>query len=43
MGENIYSGKITINAANDEKADLMEYILNFNNKARTKNKDNKKI
>ena len=43
FGENIHSGKITINAANKEQADLIEYILNFNNKLRRKNKDDKKI
>ena len=42
FGENIYSGKITINKANQEQADLLEYILNVNNKARPKNKDDKK-
>ena len=36
FGENIYSGKITINEADQEQADLLEYILNFNNKARPK-------
>ena len=40
--ENIYSGKIAINQAKEEQADLIECILNFNNKARPKNKDNKK-
>ena len=43
LGENIYSGKITINEADQEQADLVEYILNFNNKARTENRDDKKI
>ena len=42
FGENIYNGKITINEANQEQADLLEYNSNFNNKARTKNKDDKK-
>ena len=42
FGENIYSGKITIDQADQEQADLLEYILNFNNKARPKNKDDKK-
>ena len=42
FGENIYSGKITINEANKEQADLLEYIFNFNNKARPKNNDDKK-
>ena len=40
--ENICSGKITINKADQEQADLLEYISNFNNKARPKNKDDKK-
>ena len=40
--ENIYSGKIAIKQAKEEQADLIECILNFNNKARPKNKDNKK-
>ena len=43
FGENIYSGKNTINKANKEQADSLEYILNFNNKARPKNKDDKKV
>ena len=42
FGENIYSGKITINEADQEQADLLEYILNFNNKIRPKNKNDKK-
>ena len=42
FGENIYSGKTTINEADQERADLLEYILNFNNKARPKKKDVKK-
>ena len=40
--ENIYSGKITIDEADQEQADLLEYILNFNNKARPNNRDDKK-
>ena len=36
FGEIIYSGKITINEANEEQADLIDYILNFNNKAKPK-------
>ena len=36
FGEDIYSGKITINEANQEQADLVEYILNFDNKTRPK-------
>ena len=42
FGEDIYSGKITINEADQEQADLLEYILNFNNKAWPKNKNDKK-
>ena len=42
FGENIHSSKITINEADQELADLLEYILNFNSKARPKNKDEKK-
>ena len=47
--ENISSGKITMNKSdlrtktNQEQADLINYILNFNNKARPKNRDDKKI
>ena len=37
LGENIYSGKITIN-----KVDLVEYILNFSNNARPESGDDKK-
>ena len=29
FGENIYSGKITINRANEEQADLIEYYFKF--------------
>ena len=32
LGENIYSGKITINEADQEQAHLVEYILYFNDK-----------
>ena len=42
FGENIYSGKITTNEADQELADLLEYILNLKNKAGSKNKDGKK-
>ena len=31
-----------MNEADEEQADLIEYILNFNNKARTKNRGDKK-
>ena len=30
FGENICRGKITINEANEEQADLIDYILDFN-------------
>ena len=40
--ENIHSGKITMNEADQEQADLVEYILNFDNKTKTKNRDDKK-
>ena len=40
FGENVYSGKITVTEANEEQADLMEHV--FNNKARPKNKNDKK-
>ena len=43
LDENIYSSKTTINEANQEQGDLLEYNLKFNNKARPRNKDNKKI
>ena len=36
FGENIYNDKITINEADQEQADLVEYIWNFNIKARKK-------
>ena len=42
FGENIYTGKIKINEAKEEQDDLIEYLLNFNNKARPKNEDDKK-
>ena len=41
-GQTIYSGKITINEADQDQADLVEYILNFNNKTRPKNRGDKK-
>ena len=43
LDENIYRSKTTINEANQEQGDLLEYNLKFNNKARPRNKDNKKI
>ena len=42
LDENIYSSKITINEADQEQADLVEYISNFNNKTRRKNRDDEK-
>ena len=42
LGENIYSSKITMDEADEEQSDLIEYILNFNNKARPKNRHDKK-
>ena len=40
--DDIYSGKITINEADQEQSDLVEYVLNLDQKARPKNKDDKK-
>ena len=42
FGENIYGDTITMNEVDEEQADLIEYILNFDNKARLKNRDDKK-
>ena len=42
LGENVYSNKITMDKADEKQSDLIEYILNFNNKARPKNRDDKK-
>ena len=42
FGENICSGKITINEANEEQANLINDILNFISKARPKKEDDKK-
>ena len=42
LGENIYSTKITMNKADEEQSDLIEHILNFNNKARPKYRYGKK-
>ena len=36
LSENIYSSKITMKEADEEQADLIDYILNLNNKARPK-------
>ena len=44
FGEDIYNSKITINEADKERADLVNYVLDFNNKARPRsNIDKKKI
>ena len=40
--DNIYSRKIATNEADQEQSDLIEYILNFNNKTRPKIKDDEK-
>ena len=42
FGDDIYNSKITINKADQEESDLVEYILNVNNKTRPKSKDDKK-
>ena len=42
FGNNIYSSKITINKVDLEQSDLVEYILNFNNKTNQKIKMIKK-
>ena len=42
FGDDIYSSKITINESDQEQSYLIEYILNFHNKTRPKNRDNKK-
>ena len=34
LGKNIYIGRIVINETDQEQDDLLEHILNFNNKAR---------
>ena len=42
LGEDIYSGKTTINKAVQEQGNLLEYISNFNNKARPRKRVDKK-
>ena len=42
FGDDIYNSKITINEADQEQSDLIEYIMSFNNKKRLKIKDDKK-
>ena len=39
--EDIYSSKITINEADQVQADLVRYIVNFNNKTTSKKKEDK--
>ena len=41
--EDIYNSKITINEADQKQADLVNYVLNFNNKARPRSMNDKKI
>ena len=41
FGEDIYNSKITINEADQEQADLVNYVSNFNNKARPRSIDKK--
>ena len=43
FGEDIYNSKITINEADQEQADLINYVSNFNNKARPRRNIDKKI
>ena len=42
FGDDIYSGKSTINEADQEQSDLVEYVLNLDQKVRPKNKDDEK-
>ena len=42
FGEDIYNSKITINEADQEQADLINYVSNFTNKARTRSNIDKK-
>ena len=42
LGDDTYNSEITINEADQEPSGLVEHILNFNNKAKPKNKDDKK-
>ena len=43
FGDDVYNNKITINEADQKQSDLVEYIMNFNNKTRPKTKDDRKI
>ena len=40
FGDSIYNYKIEIHEANQEQADLLEYILSFNSKAKPMSDDN---
>ena len=42
FGEDICNSKITINEADKERADLVNYVLDFNNKARPRSNIDKK-
>ena len=42
FSEDIYSNKITITKTDQKQSELVDYILNFNNKTRAKNKADKK-
>ena len=39
FGENIISGEITISVADEDHSNLLEYIVEFNNKSRPKEKE----
>ena len=41
FGDSIYNHKIGIHEANQEQADLLEYILSFNNKIKPKSDEDK--
>ena len=41
FGDNIYNGKIIINEANIKQSNLLNSILEFNNKARPRSKADK--
>ena len=41
FGHSIYNHKIEIREANQEQADLLEYILSFNNKTKPRSNEDK--
>ena len=41
FSESIYSGKITIDEAEEDQSNLLENMVEFNNKSRPKNKEGK--